>query len=145
MDSLPFTNNCNIIYTDCLPFHGYASRMHWHMSMHPSRWTTQAAASVTRLISYIMCLDWLDWRQHVVDNNLGNVHGGWLREILISGRFSRPKVFLSVMHWHTIWDALTSICITQMLGCIENKHIHISNILFNGMRNTMEGELPYMP
>ena len=36
------------------------------------------------------------------------------------------------------------ISITQMLGCTENEHIHISNTLFNWMRHTMEGELPYM-
>ena len=62
-------------------FHGYESRMHWHMLMHSSGWTTQAATSTSRLISHIMYIDWLSWYRNFVNNNKGNVHDGWFWKI----------------------------------------------------------------
>ena len=87
--------------------HGYESRMHWHMSMHPSRWTTQAVASATRLISHIMYIDLWSWCQYFVNNNWGNVHDGWFWKhwYLVDAReekhfWARCIDVQFEMHWH---------------------------------------------
>ena len=45
------------------------SSVHWHVSIYPSIWTMEAAASATRLISHMMCLVQSDWHQHIVNKN----------------------------------------------------------------------------
>ena len=122
--------------------HGYESRMHWHMSMYSSGWTTQAATSTTRLISHIMYIDWLSWYRNFANNNKGNVHDGWFGKIPASVWCPERKSISKR-------DALTydlrciDISLFQMSGCIDNERIHISNTLFNWMRHLMGLELAW--
>ena len=120
--------------------HGYESGMHWHLSMHPSGWTAQAAASATRLISHIIYIELLSWRRYFINNNKGNVHDGWFWEILVSVWWPERK---SISEQDALTHDLRCIDISlfQMSGCIDNESIPISNTLFNWVRHAMGLEL----